>query len=714
MSLHTNALAVDGPLDVQELHRDLARKLRNVGSKVDAIWRNFTPKQRETAFRESTGDGEVLKHSQDRSLGAACDYIPELNLRDMTSNPEHFLNLFRFRASNSLHNQLYEGVNNMPGDRELIKQNGIRYKYASEEEQTFFFEGDEYGQSFRPGPAAGGRDPFAGLPDFAYDIIIPRAHGECILMRQQHLFQSLNHIVEEILHLRSKTRAKKAPAESNINEALVAAVTNLRIEPKPLKCSLPEVRAQAMDSKAALEDYLLLLRTEPTVLNQAVKTAYWNRPELVPDDKGRVLPKFTDRHLSVALFEAVTTAVKAISIWDYIVYLLQLLEDGVKDKVKRALILQEFSNTCNLEYRRAQESFKRNIAPHFACKRFKRLIDASGQPKVLMKGLPAEHTISDPQLHYALRLCHPETSPRDAVQWIEKIDSHNTRYIEDARKFSEAEIAALSDLAVIVSFMRMASTSTALPMAPVSRKSGLLFTARSKDLEDELHKLKPKADFGDYLIPMDNLLEPQMATKALAALDQFIAKEREARLGSLYEKTVQDSVEDLDRMLVEAKARLEKAGKTTYVPLPADSPPQGDAKLEQRTAKEKTRPSRSSVYTITSPPEAEPQQPTIPEPVEPLKVKAATSSLFTTLFSKSEARGSVSWTDFEAAMADLGFSVTPKGGSVYTFNPPESMNSRPITLHRPHASGVEGYKLLILARRLQRVYGWTEGFFVVA
>ena len=105
-----------------------------------------------------------------------------------------------------------------------------------------------------------------------------------MLLRQETLFIFLNHIVEEILDLGSETRIRNAP-EKKANEALVTAISNLSIQPKPLKSSLPEVRAQANESKAALEDYLLLLRAEPTVLNQAVNAAYWNRPELVPDDQ---------------------------------------------------------------------------------------------------------------------------------------------------------------------------------------------------------------------------------------------------------------------------------------------------------------------------------------------------------------------------------------------------------------------------------------------
>jgi hypothetical protein len=230
--------------NVQELQRDLARKHHNVGSKVDAIWRNFTPKQREKAMRESIGDGMALKHSRDRSLGVLCEYIPEYNLRGMTSKPEHFLNIFEFRASKPLFNQLYEGANGLPGDRELMERTGLRCAEASNEERTIFPEGDNYGHSIQPTAHGGGR-----LPPLSFEraniVIIPRAIGELIVLRQQYLLQFLNHIVEEILDLGSQTRTKKAP-EKNPQEALTTAFTNLNVQPKPLKSSLPEVLMQAM------------------------------------------------------------------------------------------------------------------------------------------------------------------------------------------------------------------------------------------------------------------------------------------------------------------------------------------------------------------------------------------------------------------------------------------------------------------------------------
>jgi hypothetical protein len=459
-------------------------------------------------------------------------------------------------------------------------------------------------------------------------------------MRQGILYQDLNHLVEEILDLGSETRLHKTKGrEDAVDKTLVTAASQFAIQPKPLKSSLPEVRAQAMETKAALEDYLLLLRAEPAVLDDAVNTAYYNRIELVPNDRGRVLPALTDRHLSAAFFDAVTVAVKSIAIWDYILRLLELLESA-GDKVKRGLIMQELSNTCHLEFRRTQEALKRRVSPqlHVAGKAFKRMPDgSSGNSKLAMKRKPAEYTVSDPQLHYILQLCHPDTSPATAPQWIQKIDDHNARYDDDRKRLSESEVTALGDLAIIVSFMHF--TSTAFTMAPVSRKLGVLFTARSTDLDTELSNLKPTADFGDHLVPMHNLLEPHVAADALSALDEFIMKETGARLGSLYEDMVQDALQDLEQKYTEAKARLDKADKTTYVPLPGGPPLSSDELVAHRTAKEKTRPAKSSVYTISSP---ETPQLVITEPEQQYQVKAATASVFTTSFSRSEAHGSVS------------------------------------------------------------------------
>jgi hypothetical protein len=66
-------------------------------------------------------------------------------------------------------------------------------------------------------------------------------------------------------------------------------------------------------------------------------------------------------------------------------------------------------------------------------------------------------------------------------------------------------------------------------------------------------------------------------------------------------------------------------------------------------------------------------------------------------------------------MIDLGFSIDPKVGSIYTFVPPERMSvRRDITLHRPHQARIEDRLLLIYSRRLKKAYGWDSSTFVAA
>jgi hypothetical protein len=179
---------------------------------------------------------------------------------------------------------------------------------------------------------------------------------------------------------------------------------------------------------------------------------------------------------------------------------------------------------------------KRNVAPqsHGAGESVERMTDNSpGHSKIVMKRQPAVYTVWDPQLHYILRLCHLKASPANPAPWIQRIDDYNARYDKD--------------LTIIVSFMHLTSSS---------RNSGLLLTARSTDLETELNNVKLEADPGDHLVPMHNLLEPQVAASGMAALDEFVVKEPRARLGTLSEEIVQDALKGLEQTYTETKARL--------------------------------------------------------------------------------------------------------------------------------------------------------------
>ncbi|KAF7193248.1 hypothetical protein HII31_05474 [Pseudocercospora fuligena] len=715
-TLTSNMLKPEGDMNIPELQQDLRLKYRNVGGKVQEIWRNFTPKQREAAMRETVGDGKVLKNSRDPGMAGLKRFLPDWNLEDITSTPEFFLDRLKFRVETDLHHQHFEGANGGPGDRQVIEAGARTINVGRHGEFALFVNlGKDYGSWVKPSGAEGRR----ALEDMAArsGLVVPSNEAYLLISRQTTTYIYYNHLIEEILDIGSESRAKKASSVKKTTSEPAKAMAKLTLAPKPLKASIADVLSQAVEQKVASEAYLDLLRSEPVVLNRAVNMTNNSRPELVSDERGRILPMFTDKFISIAFFEVMCNAVKAIVTWEYIARLIRMLEgDNINDKVKRSLVAQELSNTCHLEYQRAQSAFKRQMSRPFsvAAKSFRR-ITTGDTSRIALKGQPSDYTASNSHLHYIIRLCHPDTKHTDAAEWIQKLDDHHTRYPDDLERLDEDQVLALGELAIITSFMHTLTTS--LTKVAGSKKLGLLFTGRTAELDTELAQYKAAADFGEHLVPTGNLLEPGVASNALQALDEFMVEKAGASLGSLYEDLLHDCLNDVEKMYSDAKLRAEKSEKQkqqSYVPLKTEDPKPANFRAEQRREKAKTRPAGEvRPYSITA---IEPVQlETAVVPVVRFKVKASTASVFNTIFDKTHARGSVSWADFAGAMTELGFSVTPKYGSVFTFQPPESWtgSSRSITLHRPHASEIEGYKLLIFSRRLYKTYGWTVETFEV-
>ncbi|KAK4040932.1 hypothetical protein C8A01DRAFT_15249, partial [Parachaetomium inaequale] len=191
------------------------------------------------------------------------------------------------------------------------------------------------------------------------------------------------------------------------------------------------------------------------------------------------------------------------------------------------------------------------------------------------------------------------------------------------------------------------------------------------------------------------------------------------KLGFLYEELVQDCSTLLEEQYQQAKAEMEEqakkeqAAKMDWVPIPVPPPQTREKRVEQRRQKEKTRLAHSSVYDITLAAERPAEEPVTSAQV--FKVSSSTADVFSTLFDKSQSRGADTWVDFGGAMADTGFSVMPRFGSVYTLLPSDSIAvKKSFPVHRPHKSRIEGYVTIVLARRLSRVYEWGASTFVVA
>ncbi|KAH7129563.1 hypothetical protein B0J13DRAFT_482978 [Dactylonectria estremocensis] len=699
---------------VKELHDDLARKYRRHAAAVTEIWRSLDKRQRTRCVKAGVADGVMLKHPLDASLGNIYKIIPEWNLRDITEPGSDFLlELLKHRATKTLPQQYQTGVNGGPGDYEhidtMMRTRNLRHAQPFKDCYTFFMADENYGASFEL--TSHREESLAAFaPAIASRECVPQSTGELILSRQINLLQTLNIAIEDILEEGSKTRNQQERSKKS-DKAAVEAMSNLSIQASSRKMALPDLLAAAQSQRDSFQEFLSLLSTEPVVFAHAANVCFFTRPELIPDEKGRRLPVHTDRHISAAVFDAVHMAVKSAAIWTYMCRLFDLLETTTSNKAHRVVVLQEISNICQLEYTRAQSLFKRHIQSGAGEKWFKRAsigYDKAGNARVTMKGNPEELTRKDAQLHYALRLCQPETTSSKAVDWMTKLSDLYKAHPLEREKLQDREVDSLSDLAVIIGFIQDATPVISIPSA--SRKKGQVFVSRSQDLEAELNQLKTQIDLRDFAAPIDNLLEPGMTESTLKAIDQFVVEKAGIKLGFLYDDLVEECLAQLQSQFEQASNKVEKSSQTDWSQSTLSSQPL-EARVEQRKTKEKTRALHSSALEITAQAEASQSEPAAPS--QTFKVSSSTAEVFSTLFDKSKSRGSVAWSAFEAAMAELKFSVMPKFGSVYTFLPPDSMAAKKsFTIHRPHQSRIEGYMVLIFARRLKRVYGWGERTFV--
>ncbi|TGJ87658.1 hypothetical protein E0Z10_g1154 [Xylaria hypoxylon] len=708
---------------VEDLRRDLARKYRTHGPRLRQLWPGMGPAQRARAMKAGTPDGAVLKHSQDPSMGNVCKFMPEWNLRDVTAAGSDFLlRMLEHRATKSLEDQYISGVGNGPGDYELVVDmmhtRNLRHAESFPNCYTFFMAGDKYGRSFKI--LKDKEETLAGFkPAIDAGLCIPQSVGELVLLRQIYLLQCLNIMVEDILEEASATRSqKKLPKKSS--DAATTALSKLSIKSSTPKLDLHSLLDMALDQKASLDDELALICTEPVVLSHLLNNWFFSRPELIADEKGRRWPAHTDRFISGAFLDTIHNSVRGAAIWNYVCRLLELPKTST-DKSHRTIILQEISNVCHLEYSRAQAILKRQMSIASSSRWFKRVSNAydNGNARIILKGKPEALAGGDQQLHYLLRLCQTEVTASKAVEWLTKLGELHRVYPGKRDDLKPGEIDALGDLAVIVAFIQ--SLSSTLSMPAFNRKKGQRFVTGAAELENELNQVKPEIDLSDFVVPIDNLLEPGVAEAALKAFDTCIIEKTGTKIGFLYLDLIDDCTAKLHEQLAvlareEATKKADKETKSEYIPFPPELPKASEDRVQERRQKEKTRPAHSSVYEISSADlEAVAATQAPPPPPEPFKVKSSTAEVFSTLFSKAESRGSVPWTNFEAALAELGFSVMPTFGSVFTFFPPDNMaTQKPLTLHRPHKSRIEGYRLLVFARRLNRQYGWGEGTFEIA
>ncbi|KAF7898717.1 hypothetical protein EAF00_005163 [Botryotinia globosa] len=437
-----------------------------------------------------------------------------------------------------------------------------------------------------------------------------------------------------------------------VADILDARSTTKSTKPRPKKSNKAVISALSSLSIVDCQEKLSLDDIINNSLDQKTAVSdYLVDGNLYLTRRARILPWLADKYINTSIFELIHNTATGAATWDYIHRLLQLLAKKPDDKIASKILLQEASNVAHLEFFIIQKVFKRYAALGTGSKYFKRV---SG-----------------------------------------KYDNGSARKLEDLYRLHPIELSEVhggvldtfDDLAVIVRFVEILSATVTLPEKNARR--GQIYASRLKNLLGELEPLKHEVDLSKFAVPTENLLEPGMTEGAIDALDQFTAERMGTMTGSLYQDLVDDCV-----------SQFEDPAYETMGP---------DILIQQRRHKDKARPTNVSPYDLTQD-DTESAQAGTEELPRVFKVNKNTAQVFCTIFAKSEARGSVSWILFETAMVDLGFSVIPRFGSIHTFSPAgmDVGHEKSITFHRPHKSEIEGWKLVMFASRLKRVYGWIE------
>ncbi|KAL5041289.1 hypothetical protein BDW71DRAFT_212268 [Aspergillus fruticulosus] len=129
-----------------------------------------------------------------------------------------------------------------------------------------------------------------------------------------------------------------------------------------------------------------------------------------------------------------------------------------------------------------------------------------------MKGKPEDIIQEDPQLRCLLSLCETKTGPIKSIHWITKLDDLHHTEPRKLEELSDSESDAVGDLAVTAGFIQSLWESLII----------------------ELDALKDDLVLSDFVVPIDNLLEPDVAVCALVALDKYITNKAGAEIGLLY------------------------------------------------------------------------------------------------------------------------------------------------------------------------------------
>lgn len=593
---------------------------------------------------------------------------------------------------------------------------------------TFFTDGEKYGRSFR----------LANLPKMGEEVrdevntaigagrCISRAAGNLVLERQVYWLSALLVVIEEILKVgkamdaaeivkaldkltvdESKGQPSPPAPSAMATDHKGSSVEPLAIEQgKALPPSLSVLSAMAMDHKASLEEHLELLTTEPAAFAHRVNDCYLSRAELLPEEKGRMLPAAPDKYLIWAIFDAVHHAVRSAAIWFYIHWLLHQLFSKTDHYGLRLVLQQELANVCHLEYTLSQSAFRAHVQTASGLKSFHRRsapLDKSGRPTTVLKTKPQALLPSNPHLHHLLRLCEPSTTPAKALEHIKVLTSIHATDPPVAHQPLRPRVPGPHPPRVHHHLPRHPPHRRPPPPGlphnqPNVHLPHLLPRHRTQHIRPpRLHPLP--LYLPHHLPPLPHLphYPPLLPPNAPQTLHTLTTTTTGTALGFLYQDLLDEATYYLSQLY-------------HHWPHPPPPPVPSSEIVEWRQKRTARRNRATSRFPSAPPvtPDAD-DAPAAEDGAEgePIEASAAAGETMATLFGKTG--GGLTWTAFCAAVEELGFTKEDKVGAVVEFYPPPGLveeGKGGVVVLRPRDGGeMEEWTVKGVGRRLREGFG---------
>lgn len=475
--------------------------------------------------------------------------IPEWTKKTIVdSNPEVFLGMLEHRATRTLFQQAFEPFKTIKPDQnwgaELLKLAKWQKEPCCDESIVTYFVTDELvepvSHTCKNNRKTSG---FYHRFDFGPDVeSIDGQEGHLMGQRQQEMCVVLALMAYEVMDFDRRllyipSRAKRGATEEGgpVQQPKVKLTVPQQLS--IAKVALPSLIAGSFNAVSACELQLETLKSDPGCLARLASVYLLNRPDRLPDDKGKYLEKPLEGNITTALLESIVEPEQSLCAWQYIFGLLNLLRLGYDDQPFRLAIFQQLSNTFQLEYHRAKEALRRALLAASGRECFRRIpnvVDNRGNVRAAMTGTPDQLSEDFTALHSMLRLCQREITLAQSYEICCDLEHQQILERFKADKCpTRIENHAIHHLDLIVRFAHDARII--LPLPQFSRNKEALFVSRVQEVDSKLLKAKGQLDILTFANPPTKLAKRKMANAALRALDDWALSVAGGSINALYE-----------------------------------------------------------------------------------------------------------------------------------------------------------------------------------